>query len=56
MLHTFTLVEAGIDVAIPAGAERLVEFEAPATGTYTWYCVRHSGMTEAGRQGRWGRW
>jgi plastocyanin len=50
-LHTFTLVEAGIDVAIPPGAERLVEFQAPAAGTYTWYCVPHSGMTEAGRQG-----
>ena len=50
-LHTFTLVEAGIDVAIPPGAERLVEFQAPAAGTYTWYCVPHSGMTAEGRQG-----
>jgi plastocyanin len=50
-LHTFTLVEAGIDVAIPPGAERLVEFQAPAAGTYTWYCVPHSGMTPEGRQG-----
>jgi plastocyanin len=50
-LHTFTLGEAGIDVAIPPGAERLVEFQAPAAGTYTWYCVPHSGATETGRQG-----
>jgi plastocyanin len=50
-LHTFTLVEAGTNVAIPPGAERLVEFQAPAAGTYTWYCVPHSGMTAEGRQG-----
>lgn len=28
-LHTFTLPESGVDVAIPAGAERLIEFQAP---------------------------
>ncbi len=50
-LHTFTLVEAGIDVAIPPGAERLVEFQAPAAGTYTWYCVPHSRATSSGREG-----
>jgi plastocyanin len=50
-LHTFTLAEAGLDVAIPPGAERLVEFQAPAAGTYTWYCVPHSAHTEDGRQG-----
>jgi plastocyanin len=50
-LHTFTLEEAGIDVSIPPGAERLVEFTAPASGTYTWYCVPHSGPGEAGREG-----
>jgi plastocyanin len=50
-LHTFTLVEAGINVAIPPGAERLVEFQAPAAGTYTWYCVPHSSATATGREG-----
>jgi plastocyanin len=50
-LHTFTLAEAGIDVAVPPGAERLVEFQAPAAGTYTWYCVPHSSQTETGREG-----
>ena len=50
-LHTFTLAEAGIDVAIPPGAERLIEFQAPAAGTYKWYCVPHSSETELGRDG-----
>jgi plastocyanin len=49
-LHTFTLAEAGIDVVIPAGAERLVEFQAPAAGTYTFYCVPHSAVNAAGRR------
>jgi plastocyanin len=50
-LHTFTLPEAGIDVTIPPGAERLVEFTAPAAGTYTWFCVPHHSETEAGPVG-----
>lgn len=54
-LHTFTLAEAGVDVSIPAGAERLVEFTAPAAGSYTWFCVPHSGDTDAGRQGMVGQ-
>lgn len=54
-LHTFTLPEAGVDVAIPPGAERLIEFQAPAAGTYTWYCVPHSSTTGAGRKGMVGK-
>ena len=54
-LHTFTLPEAGVDVTIPPGAERLVEFQAPAAGTYTWYCVPHTSVTEAGRDGMVGK-
>ncbi len=50
-LHTFTLPEAGVDIVIPAGAERLVEFTAPAAGTYTWYCVPHTTITDAGPEG-----
>ncbi len=50
-LHTFTLPEAGIDIAIPAGAERLIEFTAPAAGSYTWYCIPHSQAGATGRQG-----
>lgn len=50
-LHTFTFEEAGVDVSIPPGAERLVEFTAPAAGRYTFYCVPHSGPGEAGREG-----
>jgi plastocyanin len=53
-LHTFTLPEAGVDVTISTGAERLIEFQAPAAGTYTFYCVPHSGESEAGRQGMTG--
>jgi plastocyanin len=50
-LHTFTFDEAGIDVVIPAGAERLIEFTAPAAGTYTFYCLPHSSLTANGREG-----
>lgn len=50
-LHTFTLPDAGVDIVIPAGAERLVEFTAPAAGSYTWYCVPHTMLTDAGPEG-----
>lgn len=50
-LHTFTLAEAGLDVSIPAGAERLIEFTAPAAGAYTFYCIPHSSATPSGREG-----
>jgi plastocyanin len=50
-LHTFTLDEAGVDVSIAPGAEKVIEFTAPASGTYTWYCVPHSGPGENGREG-----
>lgn len=41
-MHTFTLAAAGVDVAIPPGNERMVEFKAPAPGTYQYYCIPHS--------------
>ncbi len=50
-LHTFTLNEAGVDVSIPPGAERLVEFQAPPPGKYIWYCIPHSDEGSAGRTG-----
>lgn len=50
-LHTFTLPEAGIDVAIPPGSEKLVEFKAPAAGQYRWYCIPHSDAGPNGRTG-----
>jgi plastocyanin len=50
-LHTFTLDEAGVDVSIPPGAERLVEFNAPSVGSYRWYCIPHSETGPAGRAG-----
>ena len=43
-LHTFTIDEVGVDVSVPPGAERLVEFKAPAPGEYQWYCVPHSRL------------
>jgi plastocyanin len=52
--HTFTLPEAGVDLFIPPGAERLVAFEAPAAGTYTWYCIPHVTQTENGPEGMTG--
>ncbi len=50
-LHTFTLNEAGVDVSIPPGAERLIEFQAPPPGNYTWYCIPHSDESSEGRTG-----
>jgi heme/copper-type cytochrome/quinol oxidase subunit 2 len=54
-LHTFTLDEAGVNVNIPPGAERLVEFQAPAPGSYTFYCVPHHAVTEKGIEGMVGQ-
>ncbi len=50
-LHTFTLNEAGVDVSVPPGAERLIEFQAPASGAFTWYCIPHSDAGPNGRTG-----
>ncbi len=53
-LHTFTLPVAGVDVAIPPGSEKVVEFKAPASGTYQYYCIPHSrenGGTHEGMVG-----
>lgn len=50
-LHTFTLPEAGVDMAVPPGSERLVEFKAPAVGEYRWYCIPHSDPGPNGRTG-----
>jgi plastocyanin len=50
-LHTFTLDEVGLDVSIPPGAERLVEFTMPASGTFKYYCVPHSSAGSGGRSG-----
>lgn len=50
-LHTFTLDEAKIDVSIPPGAERLIEFKAPATGAYAYYCIPHSDSSSGVRTG-----
>ena len=50
-LHTFTLPEAGVDVSIPPGSEKLVEFKAPAAGSYLWYCIPHSDAGPIGRTG-----
>lgn len=47
IVHTFTLMEAGVDVEIGAGSERLVSFTAPPSGTYTFICdvPGHEAMT-----------
>jgi len=54
-LHTFTLPEAGINIVVPAGTERLIEFKAPAAGTYTWFCIPHSSADATGRTGMVGK-
>ncbi len=53
-LHTFTFEQAGINQSIPPGAERLIEFQAPAKGTYTFYCIPHSHDGGTSRQGMTG--
>jgi plastocyanin len=50
-LHTFTLDEAHVDVSIPPGAERLIEFKSPAAGSYQWYCIPHSDANGSTRTG-----
>jgi plastocyanin len=53
-LHTFTFPAGGVDVAIPPGSERLIEFRAPAADIYQWYCIPHSsdnGGTHTGMVG-----
>jgi plastocyanin len=50
-LHTFTLPQAGVDVSVPPGSEKVVEFKAPAAGVYQWYCIPHSNADGAARQG-----
>ncbi len=51
MLHTFTLPEAGVDTSVPPGAQKLIEFKAPAPGTYTFYCYPHSSVQNGVRSG-----
>jgi len=50
-LHTFTLPQAGVDVSVPPGSEKVIEFKAPVAGTYQWYCIPHSSAGDAGRTG-----
>ncbi len=50
-LHTFTLPDAGVDVSVPPGSEKLIEFIAPNAGTYRWYCIPHSDPGPNGRTG-----
>lgn len=46
-LHTFTIDELGIDVELLPGSASVVEL--PATpGTWTYYCIPHSGDAGAG--------
>ena len=39
--HTFTARELGIDATVLPGSERLIELRAPASGSYTYFCVPH---------------
>ncbi len=50
-LHTFTLPEAGVDVSVPPGSEKVIAFKAPAAGTYQWFCIPHSNLNGAVREG-----
>lgn len=47
IVHSFTLLEADVDVEIGAGSERLIAFEAPPAGAYTFICdvPGHEAMT-----------
>lgn len=46
-MHTFTIDELGIDVELLPGSASVVELPA-SPGTYTYYCVPHSGEAGAG--------
>jgi len=47
--HTFTVVDLGVDLRVPVGAERIVAFDAPP-GTYQYICAI-PGHPEAGMKG-----
>jgi plastocyanin len=53
-LHSFTLDDAKVNVAIPPGTERLIEFKAPAAGSYVFYCIPHSDASTGMRTGMTG--
>lgn len=44
-LHTFTIDELDVDLAIPAGSTDRVEFDAEP-GSYTFYCIPHEEEME----------
>ena len=44
-VHTFTIPELGVDVAIPPRSSKLVEVTPKAAGIYTIYCKPHSDMS-----------
>jgi plastocyanin len=50
-LHTFTLPEAGVDVSVPPGTEKVIEFTAPAAGVWQWFCIPHATANGATRTG-----
>ncbi len=50
-LHTITLPLVGVDVSLPPGSEKVVEFEAPPPGVYLWYCIPHSNVNGSIRGG-----
>lgn len=50
-LHTFTLPAAGVDVSVPPGSEKLIEFKSPAAGVYRFFCVPHSEDKDGVREG-----
>ncbi len=50
-LHTFTLPQAGVDVSVPPGSEKVVEFKAPPPGVYLSYCIPHSSSNGFVREG-----
>jgi plastocyanin len=44
VLHTFTIDELGVDLAVPGRKESRVTFEVEPGKTYTFYCQPHAGM------------
>ena len=50
-LHTFHAARCQIDVSVPPGTEKVIEFTAPAGGVYQWYCIPHSDVNGGLRTG-----
>lgn len=49
--HGFAINEYGINVGLPVGQEKIIEFVADKPGTFTFYCSVYCGPGHGGHKG-----